>query len=96
VVKEEVDITFLLPKPNEKVKEKRKEKAAVRAAVDAAKKAAEGDSGAAEAAAEAAVVSAENLRAWEAWTIGSDPIVKISEETGDKEKAAEAARGARQ
>ena len=95
VVEEEVDITFLLPKPKEKVKEKRREKAAVRAAVDAAEKAAEGGSGAAEAAVEAAVVRADKLRDLEVLTIGSDPIVKISEETGDKEKAAGAARGAR-
>jgi hypothetical protein len=95
VVEEEVDITFLLPKPKEKVKEQRREKAAVRAAVDAAEKAAEGGSGAAEAAAETAVVRADKLRDLEVLTIGSDPIVKISEETGDKEKAAGAARGAR-
>ena len=40
VVEEEVDITFLLPKPKVKVKkEKKKEKAAVKAAADAAEEA---------------------------------------------------------
>jgi hypothetical protein len=93
VAEEEVDITFLLPKPKVKVKkEKRKEKAAVKAAVDAAEKAAEGDSG--PGAAEAAVVRAGKLRDLEVLTIGSDPIDKISEETADKEKAADAAEKA--
>jgi hypothetical protein len=96
VAEEEVDITFLPPKPKEKVKEKRKEKAAMRAAVDAAEKAAEGDSGAAGAAAESGVVRGGNLRDLEVLTIGSDPIVKISKETADKEKAADAAGGTRQ
>ena len=76
MVVEEAGITFLLPKPKEKVKEKRKEKASVKAAVAATKKVADGDSGAAEAVAEAAVVRAGKL--------------KDLEETADKEKAANA------
>ena len=96
VVEEEVDITFLLPKPKVKVKkEKKKEKAAVKvltkAAADAAEEAAEDDSGAAGAAAASVVVRGENLRDLEVLLIGSDHIYKISEETVTEEQTADAA-----
>ena len=91
MTEEEVDITFLPPKPKVKVKkEKKNEKTAVKAAADAAKKTIESDSGAAEAAAEAVVVRGENLRDLEVLMIGSDHIDKTSE-AADKEKAADTA-----
>ena len=95
VVEEKVDITFLLPKPKEKVKEKRKEKAAMRAAVDAAEKAAEDDSGAAGAAAELVVVRGGKLRDLEVLTIWSNHTDKISE-AADSEQTADAGGGAKQ
>ena len=86
---EEVDITFLPPKPRVKGrKEKTKEKAAVKAAADAAEEAAEGDSGAAKTAAVAAVATDGKLEDLEVLSIGSDPIDKTSEEAADKEKVA--------
>jgi hypothetical protein len=94
---EEVDITFLPPKPRVKGrKEKTKEKAAVKAAADAAEEAAEGDSGAAKTAAVAAVATDGKLEDLEVLSIGSDPIDKTSEEAADKEQIADAAGGARQ
>ena len=85
---EEVDITFSLPKPKEKVKEKRKEKAAVKVAVGAAERAAESDSGAAEAAAVAAVTADGKLRDFEVLSVWSNHIDKTSEKTADKEQTA--------
>jgi hypothetical protein len=91
VVEEEVDITFLLPKPKVKVKkEKKKEKAAVKAAADATGEVAEDDSGAAGAAAEAAVVRAEKLRDLEVLSIWSNHIDKTSE-AADSEQTRDAA-----
>ena len=86
-----MDITFLLPKPKEKVKEKGKEKAAVKAVADAANETAEDDSGAAGAAAESVVVRDGKLRDLEVLSIWSNHIDKISEETTDKEQTADAA-----
>ena len=79
VVEEEVDITFLLPKPKVKVKkEKKKKKTTVKATTDATEEAAEDDSGAAGAAAESVVVRGGKLRDLEVLTIWSNHIDKIS------------------
>ena len=87
VVKEEVNITFSLPKPRVKEKKEReKEKAAVKAAADAAEEAAKSDY---VAAVTAAAVD-EKLSDLEVFSIGSDPVDKISEAAG-KEEAADTA-----